>query len=47
MLENNRQFHKFLDTNNIPHVYLESGGGHDMTFWNEYVVKFTDMMFGK
>lgn len=47
LLENNRQFHKFLDTNNIPHVYLESGGGHDMTFWSEYVVKFTDMMFGK
>ena len=26
---------------------IESGGGHDMAFWNEYVVKFTDMMFGK
>lgn len=47
LLENNRQFHRFLDSNNIPHIYLESGGGHDMTFWNEYVVKFTDMMFGK
>lgn len=47
LLENNRQFHRFLDSNNIPHVYFESGGGHDMTFWSEYVVKFTDMMFGK
>ena len=37
----------FLDKENIPHVYLESKGGHDMTFWSEYVVRFTDMMFGK
>ena len=31
LLENNRQFHTFLDKENIPHVYLESKGGHDMT----------------
>lgn len=47
LLENNRQFHEFLDANNIPHTYFESTGSHDMTFWSEYVVKFTDMMFDK
>lgn len=47
LLENNRQFHEFLDSNNIRHTYFESTGSHDMTFWSEYVVKFTDMMFGQ
>lgn len=47
LLDNNRQFHTFLERENVPHVYLESKGGHDMTFWSEYVVKFSDMMFGK
>ena len=27
-------------------IYLESKGGHDMTFWNEYAIKFGEMMFG-
>lgn len=46
LLENNRKFHNFLDENKIPHRYYESAGGHDMTFWNEYAVKFVEMMFG-
>lgn len=47
LLENNRQFHCFLDSNGIPHTYLESPGAHDMTFWDEYTRKFIDMMFGE
>lgn len=47
LLENNRQFHSFLNDNHIQHIYCESAGGHDMTFWSEYAVKFTEMMFGK
>lgn len=47
LLENNRQFHNFLNENDVKHVYLESAGGHDMKFWDEYAVKFTEMMFGE
>ncbi|MCM1023108.1 MAG: alpha/beta hydrolase-fold protein [Prevotella sp.] len=46
LLENNRRFHKFLDGIGVAHTYLESAGGHDMTFWREYTVKFSEMMFG-
>lgn len=45
LLENNRRFHNFLNENGIEHRYFESKGGHDMTFWNEYAVKFTELMF--
>lgn len=47
LLENNRQFHNFLNENDVTHVYLESAGGHDVKFWDEYAVKFTEMMFGE
>lgn len=46
LLEDNRRFHNFLNENDIPHTYMESAGGHDMKFWDEYAVKFTEMMFG-
>lgn len=46
LLEENRQFHNFLNENDITHTYIESAGGHDMKFWDEYAVKFTEMMFG-
>lgn len=46
LLENNRQFHRFLDDENIAHTYLESGGNHDMAFWSEYVTVFLEKMFG-
>lgn len=45
LLENNRAFHAFLDNIGVEHLYLESGGGHDMTFWSEYAVKFVERMF--
>lgn len=46
LLAENRQFHSFLDSIGARHIYLESKGGHDMTFWNEYAIKFGEMMFG-
>ena len=46
LLENNRQMHKFLLDEKIPHQYYESKGGHDMVFWNEYIVKAVQWMFG-
>ena len=46
LLENNRQFHKYLDDIGVKHTYIESKGTHDMVFWGEYAVKFSDMMFG-
>ncbi len=45
LLERNREFHKFLTENEIPHIYLESGGSHDYTFWDEYTIKIIDWMF--
>ena len=46
LLENNRQMHKFLLGEQIPHQYYESKGGHDMVFWNEYIIKAVQWMFG-
>ena len=39
LIENNRQFHKFLVDNNVDVNYVESPGGHDMVFWNEHFEK--------
>ena len=46
LLENNRAFHRFLESRSIPHQYHESAGTHDMVFWNEYTEKIIDWMFG-
>ena len=46
LLENNREFHRYLDSIEVPHTYLESKGTHDMEFWNEYTIRFIEMMFG-
>ena len=47
LLENNREFHRFLESIGVEHTYMESAGAHNMEFWTEYAVKFSDMMFGK
>lgn len=39
LLENNREFHRFLEEQQIGHLYLESKGIHDMVFWKEYFEK--------
>lgn len=47
LLENNRSFHSFLLDNNVEHIYKESSGGHDGTFWSEYTPKIIEWMFRK
>mgnify|MGYP002514732668 CR=1 FL=1 len=46
LLENNREFHHYLESIDVPHTYIESTGNHDMAFWGEYTEKFIEMMFG-
>lgn len=45
LIENCRNFHKFLDGENVPNVFLESKGEHNSIFWNEYIVKVVEWMF--
>lgn len=45
LLENNREFHRFLEERKVPHEYFESSGNHDMNFWNEYTEKIVKWMF--
>lgn len=47
LIENNRQFHRYLESIGVEHTYLESKGNHDMDFWNEYTEKFVELMFGE
>ncbi len=37
LLENNRDFNRFLTEYHVEHQYLESEGNHDFTFWNQYL----------
>ena len=46
LIENNRQLHAFLKQEEIPHVYLEGPGIHDMAFWSAYIVKAIEWMAG-
>lgn len=46
LLENNREFHRFLEAENVAHTYEEDTGSHDMVFWDKYVKKFIPLMFG-
>ncbi len=45
LLENNREFHRFLESRNVPHQYFESSGNHDMQFWSEYTERIVEWMF--
>lgn len=47
LLENNREFHRFLNDRGVRHVYRESAGNHDFTFWKEYAAVFAAEMFGE
>lgn len=35
MLEMNRTFHKHLTSKNIEHLYIESKGGHNTSYWSK------------
>jgi len=39
LLADNRRFHDFLIEHKVNAEYIESEGGHDMLFWNEYFAK--------
>ena len=45
LLENNRNFHKFLESEGIEHVYAEEKGDHNMEFWDKYLRIFIPKMF--
>ena len=46
LIENNREMHRFLESEGIPHEYHEGKGIHDMVFWHEYIAKIVEWMFG-
>lgn len=37
LLDNNREFHAFLKSQNIDHLYEEAPGSHDWKFWNSCI----------
>ena len=45
LIENNRQMHRFLESEGIAHQYYESKGIHDMVFWRENIAKIVEWMF--
>ena len=45
LLEQNRVFHRFLESRGVAHEYVESRGNHDMMFWSEYTEKILKWMF--
>ena len=46
LIENNRQMHRFLEAENVPHEYHEAPGVHDMVFWREHIRYIVEWMFG-
>ncbi|MGB5666877.1 MAG: alpha/beta hydrolase-fold protein [Maribacter sp.] len=37
LIENNRELHKNLEKENIPHIYEEFDGGHEWPYWEEHI----------
>ena len=37
LIEQNRELHKNLTINNIPHTYQEFSGGHSWEYWEEHI----------
>ena len=37
LIEHNRELHKNLTANNIPHTYQEFSGGHSWEYWEEHI----------
>ena len=46
LIEPNRQFHAFLESEGVEHVYEEDPGIHDMVFWKDHIAKIVPWMFG-
>ncbi len=45
LIENNREMHRFLEAEGVPHEYHEAPGVHDMVFWSEHIRKIVQWMF--
>lgn len=45
LIENNREMHRFLMSEGVPHEYHEAPGVHDMVFWAEHIQKIVRWMF--
>ena len=45
LIENNREMHRFLEAEGVPHEYHEAPGVHDMVFWTEHIQKIVRWMF--
>lgn len=37
LLDDNRQFHAYLDERRVPHTYQEHTGGHNWAYWNKHL----------
>lgn len=37
LIEQNRSFHRFVQSHDIVHTYVEGEGAHDWRFWNQYI----------
>jgi len=44
LLEHNRDYHKFLTENEVPHEYIEGPGAHTWEYWDEYILKVLDWL---
>lgn len=39
LIDKNRNFHEYLESLGVEHVYVEGSGVHDWKFWSEYIQK--------
>lgn len=39
LINENRQYHDFLVSEDVEHLYVEASGKHNWDFWNEYIEK--------
>jgi putative tributyrin esterase len=47
LLDCSRSFHRFLDAENVPHVYEEGPGAHEWDFWDRYIRRVIDWLFAQ
>ena len=44
LIEQNRDYHRFLLENGVEHTYAEGPGAHDWEFWDTYIHKVLDWL---
>jgi enterochelin esterase family protein len=45
LIESNRQFCGWLNTENVHYIWIESGGGHTFLNWRRYLCQFAPLLF--